>query len=466
MNVRIAENGLEKNPPWMVQIVFDPDGRGHDFAYTIGLCELGVPELHMYARPSLVDDPGADWKFSGDDCCRMLNRLGVKAVRGQLPVGARFEHEYDGGLVRAAFRVDPPGDRDLLEAFGVAPGVDVLPVRWSLHRDPEGEPRPLDEVAEAQARVDYLLIATSWRSRDSHPRWTLPSRLSFDLDQRYGPLTPVVLGRAAQVWQAGPAFLADLLAVAGLIWAGTGSLTYPMTRAVSLARTVGRSAQLQHLVEDAHDLVDGFETEPEARERWQAAIEEDYGTELADPDPHTRWRVRRNLRGFLLDVVVSLLCAEAVADVADRDLLLSARGPLYAANVPRGLAPSHEWVAADAVLLKLVDLLGGLSRRRLEQVGRTHESWSVPVAPTTPARPSYALVQGRLCGLAMVSAAAAPDLGLLLGGPPPPGLQRWATVLTSALTHRPRLDAEEVTCLAAPFDDVLPRLAQVLNEPL
>jgi len=69
---------LDVPPFWTVQAVFDPDGAGGDFAYTIGLSERGLPELHLYARPSLGQDPGADWKFSCRDCCGILNELGHK----------------------------------------------------------------------------------------------------------------------------------------------------------------------------------------------------------------------------------------------------------------------------------------------------------------------------------------------------------------------------------------------------
>ncbi len=53
----------DTDPFWTVHAVFDPDGTGGDFAYTIGLSRRGFPELHMYARPSLGDDSGADWRF-------------------------------------------------------------------------------------------------------------------------------------------------------------------------------------------------------------------------------------------------------------------------------------------------------------------------------------------------------------------------------------------------------------------
>ena len=52
--------GADRRPTWTVQSVFDPDGGGHDFAYTVGLDELALPELHLWGRPSLGEDP-ADW---------------------------------------------------------------------------------------------------------------------------------------------------------------------------------------------------------------------------------------------------------------------------------------------------------------------------------------------------------------------------------------------------------------------
>lgn len=72
----------------------------------------------------------------------------------------------------------------------------------------------------------------------------------------------------------------------------------------------------------------------------------------------------------------------------------------------------------------------------------------------------------RLLGLALVSSAGMPDLSL--GGlrHVPPGFQRWSTVLTSALTHRARLTAERVSCLAAPASELVPTLEEALNEPI
>ena len=110
MAAQPADDRVESHPFWEVQIVFDPDGTGADFAYTIGLHTRGLPELHIWARPSLGDDPGADWMLSTRDRGSVLNELAGLMVDGRLGVGSEVTHEYDGGHTRVTYRVDPPGD--------------------------------------------------------------------------------------------------------------------------------------------------------------------------------------------------------------------------------------------------------------------------------------------------------------------------------------------------------------------
>lgn len=124
----------ERSPLWVVAAIFDPDGLGGDFSYTVGLHDRGAPELWLAARPSLGDDPGADWMFSLRDTCYLLNEFSWEWLDGTLQVGDRFERTYDGGLVTVRYQVDPPDDRDRPEAFQIAPGATVVPIRWSLHR--------------------------------------------------------------------------------------------------------------------------------------------------------------------------------------------------------------------------------------------------------------------------------------------------------------------------------------------
>jgi len=105
---------------WRVQAVFDADGLGGDFAYTIGLHSVGLPELHLWARPTCGDDPAPDWKFSSRDLGALLNEFARLQLGGDLVVGSVVERSFDGGMARVRFEVDPPGDRAALEALGIA----------------------------------------------------------------------------------------------------------------------------------------------------------------------------------------------------------------------------------------------------------------------------------------------------------------------------------------------------------
>ncbi|MEP7034128.1 MAG: hypothetical protein ABI662_00985 [Dermatophilaceae bacterium] len=127
---------LPRPPFWEVVAVFDPDGLGGDFAYTVGMSPVGFPELHLWARPTRGDDPAPDWKLSSQDLGSLLNEFAAMLLRGELVVGSVVERTFEGGLARVRFEVCPPGDREALEAYGIAPGASVLPIPWSLDRVP------------------------------------------------------------------------------------------------------------------------------------------------------------------------------------------------------------------------------------------------------------------------------------------------------------------------------------------
>jgi hypothetical protein len=122
-------------PFWTVQAVFDPDGLGRDFAYTIGMHSVGLPELHLWGRPTRGDDPAPDWKFSSRDLGALLNDFARMQLGGDLGVGSVIERSFDGGVARVRFEVGSPGDRTALEAFGIARGASVLPIPWALDRE-------------------------------------------------------------------------------------------------------------------------------------------------------------------------------------------------------------------------------------------------------------------------------------------------------------------------------------------
>ena len=227
-----------RTPDWQVTAVFDPEGEGRDFAYTVGLFDRGLPELHLWARPSLGDDPGADWMFSPQDCFIILNELAWQLVDGELAVGDGWERPYDDGLVTCRFRLDPPGDRDELQAFGIMPGAEVLPVRWSLHRRPIGRPRPLGKRGMERAAAEYAAILARLGDDAVVPDgWTLPP--AFEPGGEFGPLTPMVAARVAEFWSADAIDLGNLLWAAATMLQG-GAITWPVAAASALSREVGR----------------------------------------------------------------------------------------------------------------------------------------------------------------------------------------------------------------------------------
>jgi hypothetical protein len=469
---------LDSPPFWQVQSVFDPDGTGKDFAYTIGMHTRGLPELHIWARPSLGQDPGHDWKLSANDRCRVLNDLSGMLVDGRLTVGSQVTREYDAGQATVTFRVEPPGDPERLEAYGVPPGVDVLPVLWSLQRPAEGTLTGPTPAAEEQARATYAtLVANLDRTRRAPRGWELPTDPAFGADQQFGPLTSLVVARAAELWQADDAALTRLLDVAAAVdpWCSLSSAT---SLAIAAARPAGRRSSLESLHQATHVLVSELTDAPAARQPWRRIgrrWDENMWRGLDSPARH---RVHRNLTRILHDLTVSALMVEAVADVAAGSLLLEARGPWASALHDQYVLTDPAWQAAPEVLAVVRELLEGLDLQGVASVAERHV---VAVEEQTSGVSAYAEVCSRLEAWALVSAAACPwepvlaDLPAwrpLLGALPDlriaaiPELHRWATCLTSALTHRARLSADDVDAFVAPHLSALSGLAEVVNAPV
>lgn len=508
------------HPFWEVQVVFDPDGGGAEFAYTIGLHTRGLPELHIWAHPSLGDDPGADWMLSTRDRAGVLNELAALLVEGRLGVGSELTREYDDGHARVGYHVGPPGDREQLQAFGVPDGVPVLPVRWSLHRPPEGPLGPLTAAAEREATELYERIVEGLPGERPAPRgWALPGHPSFEPEQPFGPLTPVVLARAAQLWQADDDTVADLLRATASVEFGH-RVTWSLSIARVLARPCGRRPALEHLHDRAGDLVDRLAGAPAAGRRWRSIVRAVDPTWWDSMRPADRKRVARNFLGVLHDVTRTCLAVEAVADVADPALLLAARGP-WARGMSGDLLPATpEWEASAEVVAAVEGLLRPLDGESLLAIGRMHR---LAMTLTVADAEAYPDVCDRLVAWATVSAAVYPRRSLerlpgwgatavlravrgipgamrgapgsvvglpgavgggaagALGGPASVSggaaatggaaavtsdLHDWATCLASALTHRGRLSAEDIRVFCLLPGEILPGLEPLLNSPV
>lgn len=453
--------------------MFDPDGTGKDFAYTIGLYDRGFPELHVWARPSLDEDPGHDWLLSPNDRAHLLNELAQLLVDGHLEIGTTLTREYDAGLATVTFEVGPPGDRDELEAYGVGPGALVLPVLWSLRRPAEGALAPLTERARVAAQVTYAELMDGLdESRRAPSGWALPARPSFEVDQRFGPLTAVVLARAAQLWQCTDESLEHLLYMASCEHC-EGSLTRPVAVAAAAARPVGRRPALEALLQAVPALVEHITERPAGQRRWKAVVSGVFPDLWNQLDRSGRAAAEHNFAHMLRDLTRGCLAVEAVADVADPQLLLWGRGSWLAGMRQESVLTLPDWRASPVVLDTVRRLLEPLDAGVLASIAAAHQlarvegersgygdlairlqTWAVAAGGSCPWEPLLAELPAWKPLVAAIS-------GVGIGGLP--DLERWATCLTSALTHRDRLSGRDVTVFAAPFRVSLPVLEAVLK---
>jgi hypothetical protein len=447
-------NGRQRTADWQVQSVFDPGGEGHDFAYTIGLHDRGLPELHLWGRPSLGDDPGADWLFSPHDRTRLLNELAWQLIDGELAIGDSWERPYDDGLVTCRFRLDPPGDRDELEAFGIAPDAQVLPVRWSLHRRPVARPRPLTKRSLQRATSEYAAILAGLGDEVAVPAgWELPAE--FVPGGEFGPLTPMVAARVAEFWSA------DAITLSNLNWAATsvelgGSLTWPATVASAIARDVGRVDEVQ-LAQDAAATV--VESRTEQRD-WATRLREVAAAIGFQPGEATPEQIARALTRTLSELLWTVLVTEVVADRLTSAQRLQGRGAWLTGLGPVGELPGPQWRAPRRVLDRLYAALRPLSTMALLELAERHRDEALA---------DYQRLANAAQGWAIVAPAGCPWKG---GLNQVPGviwplaideLQEWATVMTSAACHRDRLSVDDVATLTTPFLDLVPELPSVIS---
>lgn len=471
-----AREELERTPDWVVQTVFDPDGGGHDFAYTVGLHDRGLPELHVWARPDRGTDPGEDWVLSMRDRTSLLNDLAWRLIDGDVGVGSEWQDDFDGGESRGDFRMDPPGDRDHLEAFGIAEEATVLPVSWSLTRPPVG---PLTELGVAAAATAKAVFADTVSTLELPVRgpgaWHLPEEPDFTATQVFGPLTPVVRARAAQMIAAGVLTWNNVLRAAVNVEMDS-SLTFPRVMARASARRVGRVACLDRLEAEVDQLLAWLRDDPARAPRWHEVMESLFGP----MSPQQQVAVTRQHESLVRDCVLTVLAVEVVADVIDVEWLAAARGPWLRAMNPLGF-PGPAWAASPAVQRTVLDLLTPLAVEDLGALADRHEAALVEDAPVPG---GYASVCHRLDAWVATSPAGCPWTDVLARLPafdafvdsllstddgslgPVFALQEWASCVTAALTFRQRLSAGEVAGLAAPSRDIVEGLEDLLNRPV
>jgi hypothetical protein len=451
---------LDRTPTWMVQGVFDPEVKGQNFSYTIGLHDSGLPELHLWASPTDGDDPGDDWAFSHNDRCHILNELAFMMIDGRLGPGSSVVKKYDQGHATVTFGVQPPGDRDALEALGIAPDAHVLPVAWSLERTPIGPLAPLSPQALQVAFDEYAdLCASLPRGRlDAPDGWDLPPIPSFEPEARFGPRTPVVLARAAQLWSTRN--LEQWIET--ILWfASLRSLMWPATVACALARPAGRTLALEELEREAKLLVEHVVVGRSKEWRRAVGVIADRHGFASGEDQH----LAHTAHHALAEATLAVLSLEAVADLADPNLRLSARGPWIAAFDPGRAIPGPAWSAAPAVVRAVRKLLRPLALHEWSAIVSAHHG------PDEPYRTLCADLELRY----FTTASGIPwsKLSDLPAGrefrhlqhksKQWPGMVEWASCLATLLTYRAQYSAEQVDTFVSPVRELLPDLERVVN---
>jgi hypothetical protein len=358
---------------WLVQRVVDPAGGGADFAHTLGLARLGLPELHVWARPTLGDDPGADWMLTGADQQTLLNRAAARLVRERLGPGTEWVEHYDGDLTRARFRVGRPVPARTLDAYRLDGEQPVLPLRFSLHRPEEGALLPLDDRTAQQvdgwtrrvrAHTDHLraavtaaglrvpIVPAAWRLP---PASALGDQVDVDPEQPFGPLHALVAARATQLVVADPHTLAEF--VLRVSAARSVGITAGAARAVLLAacRPVGRRRALTRALESGSLVLEQVTGRSRVTRRWREACLLLGGP----PGGRTQRGYEAGGREELLPWVEVTMATEVLADVLSEQHLALGRGPWSWAVHTGGGAPDTLWQADPEPVDRVVGLLAG-----------------------------------------------------------------------------------------------------------
>lgn len=373
-----AEPGAPDGPAtarggWAVHRVRDPAGGGADFAHTIGLSGLGLPELHLWARPTLGDDPGADWMLSGHDQHLVLARAADRLLAGELTPGTQWSETFDGDLTQARFTAGPPTPAERLDAYRLDGDQPVLPLRYSLHRPEPGPLTALDPDTAARvdawtrmvrAQTDRLRAAMTAQGLPAPtvpPPWRLPPAAALgdpvevDPGQPFGPLHALVVARAGQLVVADPHTLAEfVLRIAAA--RGVGA-TAGVARAVldAACRPVGRGPALANAVASAALVLEQVAGRSRVTRRWREACLVAGGP----PGGRAQRGFEAGTREEVLPWVEVTLAVEVLADVLSQTHLALCRGPWTWAVHQGGGAPDTAWQADPEPVEQVAGLLAG-----------------------------------------------------------------------------------------------------------
>jgi hypothetical protein len=265
----------------------------------------------------------------------------------------------------------------------------------------------------------------------------------------------MVAGRVAQLWSADATTLSNLMWAAVTAQAG-GPLSWPATVAAATARDLGRVDEVARTRRAASEAVTARIEGP----AWPTTLRELTAAMRFEPGEVSPDQVSRGAERTLTELLWSVLSTEVVADRLTSAQRLHGRGAWLTGLARVGELPGPQWRAPRRVLERLERLLRPLQFAELVVLVLRHQDET---------REDYRDVADRALGWAVVSAAGCPWRGILdrLPGVHDVGgideLQEWATVMTSAATHRDRLCASDIAVLSAPFLDLVPKLPSLFT---
>lgn len=332
--------------------------RGGGFAYTMGIASRGMHELHMWDRPTHGDDPGADFSLSSSDLGHILNWLADEWVTDRLRIGDVREISLDEGLAKAMVTLEEPVEAESVEALGARPSL-VVPLAWSLHRPPRGEPvEIMADAREAYGR-DIRGTAEKCDARVAVSGARLPAGpIDFSVHGPYGPLSALVEAHARAI--AGVAdvdvLISNALAVEEVM--NPGAL---MARMSALSRLSGRDEQ----VEQVQWLVDRVADRLSKRRAWRNTV-----TEMARVCDLGLASTQANLDDLVRQLATCALTGLALDDVLPDDLVLASQGPWRAVMSSTGADPGQRWRCseeAEQAIRRAFAALDGFGLRHVVQ---------------------------------------------------------------------------------------------------
>ena len=380
--------GAPEIPDWTVVGVF-ADGDGlPEFSYTIGLHERGLPELFCWDQPSTGDDPGEDWGFHGLERGALLNHWARRLINGGLHPGMTWTEEMDLGLTSVTFTAGELVGPLQVGAVMLAPGVQVMPILYALHRDPLRQPVELDEAGRSEVRQwtqEVVAALTTGRGARPSAKWLPSAPYDTALQQRFGPATPLVTSLRAAARAAGPAELEDLVLLSVTLEEGAGHIS--ARRAIAATCACARAVGLHEQRDAAHDVA-----KRDARRRTQErAVRRDFAESVGEnPDSRAGREAVDSITDQLGIALAAAYSAAVLVDVLAPDVRGAALGPALCA-LTAGSLPRF-WFD-EQVRVKALALLGDLTATQILGMSRAlddvqDEAWLVHAAALVSGRDS------------------------------------------------------------------------------